>query len=86
MKRLIIALTLFCGGCLLGCTIETKNNGEIGLEYGTKISFYHRAQQTSPESAKIESSAPALVEWFLRTDEPNSSEGPPAKLETTPSK
>jgi len=29
-----------------GCSIVTKNHGEVGLRYGTELSFYHNAADT----------------------------------------
>lgn len=68
-------MALFAGGCLCivamaSCTITTKNSGEVGLEYGTKISFFHRSAQTAPEPAVIQSDAPALIDWLVKPKEP----------------
>lgn len=59
----LLIMTLF-GGCMGGCSITTKNQGETGLRYGTEITFFHRAAQTAPEQAKIESNADSLFGWI----------------------
>jgi len=71
MKKLLLLLLPLIGGCLLpGCSIQTKNNGEVGFSYATNLSFFHRAQQTSPEPAVISSEFPSLEEWIKKDDPP----------------
>ena len=86
IRSLILGVFPFVlGGCLClcmatGCQITTKNQGETGIRYGTEITFFSRAAQTSPEEATIKSEAPALVDWLFRKPEPK----PVVVVEPTP--
>ena len=80
MKRLPFLFLLPIVGCLAGCQITTKNQGETGIRYGTEITFFSRAAQTAPEEATIKSEAPALVDWLFRKPEP----APVVVVEPTP--
>ena len=60
---------LLIGGCLTtGCTITTKNQGEVGFRYGHEIVFFHRAAQTAPEPATIKTEVPAIEEYFKKDE------------------
>lgn len=73
---ILVTLCLALGGCLIlgaaltGCTITTKNQGEMGLRYGTEITFFSRAAQTAPEPATISTDVPGLLEWLFTPDAP----------------
>jgi len=71
MKKLcVFLLPLLAVTCIAGCSIKTTNNGEVGFSYATNLSFFHRAQQTSPEPAVISSEFPSLEEWIKKDDPP----------------
>ena len=80
IRKLSLPLLAFAGGCLGGCSITTKNQGETGIRYGTEITFFHRAAQTAPEPAEIKTDAPSLEHWLF---DPKPVEAPP-KEEPTP--
>lgn len=80
IRKISVSLLACVGGCLCGCSITTKNQGETGIRYGTEITFFHRAAQTAPEPAEIKSDAPSLEHWLF---DPKPIEGPPAP-EPTP--
>lgn len=53
-KTAVFLLGVFFDGCLLhGCSIVTKNQGEVGIRYGTEITFFSRAAQTAPEPSTV---------------------------------
>lgn len=66
MSKKIIPLILIA---LAGCTFINKNQGECGVRYGTEITFFHRAAQTAPEPATLETRVPSLDEWIKRRSE-----------------
>jgi hypothetical protein len=68
---------LFIVGCLAeGCTIDLKNQGEVGFRYGHEITFFHRAAKTSDEAARSSIETSSLTEYIWKPrDEPV---GPPA--------
>jgi len=87
MRSIFNDLRFFClflvcvSGCLCGCTITTANQGEVGFRFGNELTFFHRAAQTAPQPAVINTEVPALVEWFLK----DAADGPPAPpLEPVP--
>jgi hypothetical protein len=48
-----------------GCTIITKNQGEVGVRYAGEITFFSRATKTDGEAATISLEVPSLEEWIL---------------------
>lgn len=36
-----------------GCTVTTTNQSEFGVRYGTEITFFSRAAQTSPQGGNV---------------------------------
>lgn len=79
----------FCGGCLCivamtGCTITTRNAGEVGFSYATELKFFHRAAQTAPEPATINTDAPALIDWLVKPKEPTEPPNTPGTVSPTP--
>jgi hypothetical protein len=50
---------------LSACAIELLNQGEVGLRYGSEITFFHRASKTSDELATSSVEAPALIDWIV---------------------
>jgi len=71
-ESLIPALFLAMSGttCLsTGCSLITKNHGEIGVRYGTELTFFHRAAQTATEEATFSVDFPSLEEMLKASDE-----------------
>jgi len=50
---------------LCGCTIVTRNHGEVGLRYAGEIVFFSRATKTDGGEATIAVEIPSLEEWIL---------------------
>ena len=75
----LTSLVLLPLSCLSsGCSLITKEQGELGIRYGTEITFFHRAACTQCEAeSRIE--APAILEWIIGDDD---EVGPPAETET----
>lgn len=67
--RLLIGLAvLSLAGCLWGCAIHTRNNGEVGVRWGTEITFFHRTADTK-STAEIGTTVPGFREWAFETTE-----------------
>ena len=67
MKRLLLSCLLLCLG---GCATVIKNQGEVGMRWGTEITFFSRAAQTADEPATAEIKVPALAEWIIGEPQP----------------
>lgn len=75
MRKFRIVPLLLVGGCLSGCKIILQDAGEVGLRYGTEITFFQRTSTTSATSV-AESQSQPLSDWLKRgapqqTDAPN---------------
>jgi len=70
VKRLLMcAGCLALSGCLLGCATALTNHGEVGLRYGTELTFFSRASKTADITATAEIEVPALIDWLFTTKE-----------------
>ena len=74
MKRLLrFVPVVLAGACLAsGCATALTNHGEVGIRYGTELTFFSRASKTADTTATAEVEVPALVDWlFTPKDEPD---------------
>jgi len=62
-----VALLVFL---IAGCKSTAKNQAEVGLRYGTEITFFSRAAQTSPEPATYEVTSTVVDELLKTTAKP----------------
>ena len=53
MRRLSGIVLLAVPACLAGCQIVTHNQGEMGIRWGTEVTFFSRSAQTAPEPATV---------------------------------
>lgn len=71
MKRYIYALfVLVFLGFGLGCKSTAKNQAEVGFRWGTEVTFFSRAAQTSPEAATYEVTSTVVDELLKTTAKP----------------
>lgn len=77
MKMTLIALTaaVLLGGCLAGCKSSAKNQSEIGIRYGTEVTFFSRAAQTSPEAGSFEVTVDDRLMKLVEPKPPESARG-----------
>lgn len=61
--------------CLAGCAVVTRNQSEAGLRYGTELTFFSRASQTSPETAESKLTIPVLEKAIEDATTPTPSDG-----------
>lgn len=66
MKWTRLLLVALVGTCLTGCATRLGHHGEVGVRYGTEVTFFSRASQTSDVEATAEIEVPALIDWLLK--------------------
>lgn len=72
IKWIVMVLALLS---LVGCMTVQKNQGEMGLRYGTEVTFFSRASQTSPEEATNSVTIPTLDKVIDGVMKPTPSDG-----------